>query len=298
MMQAFYGAWPALITPATSEGDVNVTVLRKLTEYLLEKGVDGLYLCGSTGEGLFMSLEDRQLVLEEVLNVVKGHVPVIMHVGCVASRDAMALARHAQETGADGISSLLPPVARYEASTHLHYEAIASAAPSLPFFAYLFGGQTDAVTLMQTLLKRIPNVGGAKYTGPNMEELRQLVTLRDTGWTIFSGMDQQCVFAAMFGAQANIGSTLNAIPGIYKEIRKNVAEGDIARARDLQIRANQIARTLKATSSFFGALGEAMRMLGFECGEPRLPTPTLSEEERETLRERLAAVDFTEIAAM
>ena len=106
-MQTFHGAWPALITPATPDGGVETCALRDLTEYLIGKQVDGFYLCGSTGEGLFQTVEQRELVVETVMDQVARRVPVIVHVGCIATRDAVALARHAQQAGADGVSSVL-----------------------------------------------------------------------------------------------------------------------------------------------------------------------------------------------
>ena len=293
----FHGAWPALLTPATPDGGVNVAVLRDLTAHLIDKGIAGLYLCGSTGEGVFMSVVERKLVTETVLDEVQGRVPVVVHVGSVATRDAVALAQHARAAGADGVASILPPFRRGLDDIYLHYTTIAAAVPEMPFYPYLFGGEIDALSLMQELVKRIPNIAGAKYTGPNMYELHAIAELGGGGWTLFSGMDQQCVFAAMFGAAANIGSTLNMTPGVYREIHASIARGDFVRARNLQLRANRITRVYHNFGTF-GALYEAMRVLGFDCGEPRRPHSPLPPEKRAAFRAALAAVDFAELAAL
>lgn len=299
-MAPHYGAWPALITPATPEGGVNTEVLQALAEHLVTKGAGGLYLCGATGEGVFQSVEERKRVVESTLDQVAGRVPVIVHVGCVATRDAIALARHAREAGAVGVSSLLPLMGRELESTYLHYGEIAAAVPDLPFYPYLYGGQADAVTLMRELHDRIPNIGGCKYTGPNMMELRSLVEMGDStgeGWTIFSGMDEQCLFAAMFGAPANIGSTLNAMPGVYREMRASFERGDLTQARDLQLRANGVTRIL-ISYGLPGALREAMRLRGFDCGAPRLPIPSLPIEQRASLQSALEEAGFAALAEM
>jgi N-acetylneuraminate lyase len=293
----FHGAWPALLTPAADDGGVNEAVLRDLTDALIEKGIGGLYLCGSTGEGVFMSVVERKQVTEVVMDQNRGRVPVIVHVGCVATRHAVELTHHARNAGVDGVASILPPFRRGQAETILHYERIAAAALDLPFFPYLFGGETDALSLMRELLRRIPNIGGAKYTGPDMYELGALVDLKDEGWTIFSGMDQECVFAAMSGSPANIGSTLNLMPGVYRALRSAYEEGDLQKANDLQRRANRITRTLQAFG-FFGALFEAVRLLGFDCGHPRLPHAPFPPDQRDAFRQALDAVGFFEIAAM
>ena len=298
-MTTFTGAWPALITPSPPDGGVDYEALRQLTNYLLGKGIGGLYVCGATGEGLLLSVEERKRVLEEVLGQVRGRVPIVAHVGCVATRDAVTLARHAQEAGVQGVSSLLPTLGAGLESTYLHYQTIAAAASRVRFFPYLYGGQVDAVTLMRGLLERIPNLGGAKYTGPNMFELKHLVDLGAgrEGWTIFSGMDEQCVFAAMSGAPGNIGSTLNFMPGVYREMRRRYEAGDLAGAVDLQLRANRVTATV-ISFGFSGALREMMRLLGLDCGEPRLPFAPLGADKREAFHRALDEAGFRALAAM
>jgi N-acetylneuraminate lyase len=293
----FHGAWPALLTPATPDGGVDVRVLQSLTTYLLERGVDGLYLCGSTGEGVSLSVAERCEVVESVIGVVAARVPVIVHVGAVATRHAVELAIHAREVGAAGVASILPPFARGLDEVYQHYESIAAAVPDLRFYPYLFGGETDALTLMTRLLSRIPNVAGAKYTGPDMFELQALCDLRGDGWTIFSGMDQQCLFAAMSGSPANIGSTLNLMPGAYRAMRAAWEAGDALVARDLQLRVNHVTRTL-IEYGIFGALFEGMRMLGLDCGEPRLPKAAMPPERRAAFRAALDLAGFAELAGM
>lgn len=295
-MSDFSGAWPALVTPFTSGDKVNVVVLRNLVEYLIDKGVGGFYVCGGTGEGLFMSPAERKLVTETVVDQVNGRVPVIAHVGSMIVGDAVGLAKHAQESGATGISSVIPPMFQSSESLYTYFARVGAAAPDIPLLTYIFGGPTDAVALMEQLMT-IPTVAGAKYTGPNMYEFREIVELREESWSIFSGMDEQCVYAAMQGACGNIGSTLNYIPGIYREIHNSYRTGDIAKGQELQVRANQVTRLL-FSFGFFGALKEVMRMLGFDCGTPRLPQLPFAKERRGELQSELKALDFFTVAAM
>ena len=295
-MRSFNGVWPALVTPFTAEDTVNVPVLRELVEYLIDKRVDGFYVCGTTGEGIYMSVEERKLIAEIVLKQLRGRVPAIVHVGCVSVRDAVALAQHAQRVGAAGVSSILPPFYSNPQSLHNYFATIAAAVPNLPLLTYIFGGPMDAVALMREWMK-IPNVVGTKYTGPNMYEFRHIVELRSDGWTVFSGMDEQCLFAAMFGASGNIGSTLNFMPGVYREIHACCKNGDLTRGRELQIRANKVTSVL-LSFGFPGALKEVMGMLGFDCGKPRLPNLPLPEEKRDSLHTQLESVDFSKLAEM
>lgn len=295
-MRKFSGAWPALVTPFNAKNEVNRAVLRRVVDYLINKNVGGLYVCGSTGEGIYMSVAERKLVLETVIEQVNRRIPVIAHVGCVAAGDAAELAHHAQQARADGVASIIPPLYRSPASIHDYYAGLAKAAPDLPLFPYIFGGPIDAVGLMRSLTD-IPTLGGSKYTGPDMFEFRRIIDLGEGQWTLFSGMDEQCVFAAMFGSSGCIGSSLNYHPGAYREIYNSVQTGDFARARDLQLQVNKTTATMMEFG-FMSALKAVMQRFDFDCGQPRLPNLALTEDARARLFAQLDTVGFMEMAAL
>lgn len=295
-MRTFNGFMPALITPYTKNDEINVTLLRELVDYQLGKGVNGFYVCGSTGEGAFQTVAERILVTETVLAQVAGRVPVIVHVGAAVVNDAVRLAQHAQAAGAAGISSILPPVVYNLQGIVPFFERIAAAAPDLPFLPYLFGFSRDAVALMRDLA-HIPNLAGTKYTGPNMYEMSQIVRFRSEGWTVFSGMDEQAALGLMYGAAGVIGSTFNFMPGVYREIYASVRSGDHARALELQRRGNRITE-LMIGNGFVGSFREGMRLLGFDCGQPRLPNLPLPEAKRAALHAGFEEFGFAELAAL
>jgi N-acetylneuraminate lyase len=295
-MQTFHGTMPALVTPFTPENRVNVTVLRELVDFFLAKHVNGFYLCGSTGEGAFMSVEERERVVETVSERVNGRVPILVHVGAAAVSDAVQLAQHAEANGAAGFSSILPPVLFDPLGIVAYFETIARAAPDLPFFPYIFGGTRDAVALMRALL-HIPNLGGTKYTGPNLYEMSQILGLREANWTVFAGMDEQSLFALMFGAQANIGSTVNLLPGTFVEMHRAYESGNWPRALDLQKGINRIVQTLYGFG-FSGAWKKTLQFMGFDCGQPRVPNVSLPESKSGELRQALESAGFFELAAM
>ncbi len=295
IMTTFRGTWPALVTPFTPEDAVNVSVLQDLVEYHLSKQVDGFYVCGRTGQGLSLSGAERQLVAETVIEQVKNRVPVIVHVGGMAIQDALILTRHAEQVGASGISSIIPPYYTEMDQIVSYFQAVANATPELPFFPYLFGFP-KVIELMQNLLA-LPNVMGTKYTGPNMYEFQQVVNLRRENWSIFSGMDEQCLFARMSGASGSIGSTLNFMPGVYRKIYACFEQGELAEAMKWQQKANKVTEILQAYK-FMRGMTEAMRLLGFDCGSPRLPAFPLAEEQREALEADLQAVGFADLTAL
>ena len=292
-MPRFSGAWPALVTPFTNCDDVNVTVLREITEHLISKDVDGLYVGGTTGEGIFMSVDERNLIAETVIEQVNERIPVIIHVGALSIKDAVALARHADQIGASGISSVVLTYYESLESLYAYYSQIAQAVPELPFLGYMFGGTVNAVSLMRKLME-IPSLVGAKYSGSNMFEFRQLVQLRQEDWTIFSGMDEQCLFAVMSGSHGNVGSTLNFMPGVYREIRRCAEVGDYMNGMEIQNQANAITHIMQ-TYGFQGALKAVMSKIGFDCGSPRLPNLPFPEERWRTLYAELEKYDFDEM---
>ncbi|MBX3014236.1 MAG: dihydrodipicolinate synthase family protein [Caldilineaceae bacterium] len=295
-MSQFQGAWPALLTPFTADNQVNVPVLRRLVDYLIGKGSGGLYVCGSTGEGVYMTVAERQQTLEAVIEQVNGRVPVIAHVGAVALPDATALASHAQVAGADAIASIIPPLYTNVPSTVGYFTALGAAAPETPLLTYIFGGPTDAVALMRALMG-IPTLAGSKYTGPNMFEFRRIVELGNREWTVFSGMDEQCAFAAMVGASGNIGSTLNFMQGLYSQMQAAIQQGDLTRGVELQLAANKLTGAM-IDVGFMSALKAVMTRLDFDCGAPRLPNRSLPADQQAALFAKLDELQFDEIVAM
>jgi len=297
-MTTFQGIWPALITPFDAENTVNTAELRKLTTHLLARKVDGFYLCGSTGEGILMSVNERKHVVETVLTEVNGRVPVIVHVGTIALVDVIDLARHARDCGASGVSSIIPPKYTTMQSLSGYFGSIASSVPDMPVIPNLLNPEINVLTLVEALLP-YPNFAGTKYTGANMYELHQIVKKgggRD--WTVFSGMDEQSLYAAMMGSSCHIGSTLNLIPGAYRRIRDLCLAGQHVDAQYLQERTNAIVDILYQTGSFFAALKVALRWFGLDCGEARLPERALTEDQAKALIDTLKSADFAELVAL
>lgn len=296
MAHHFFGVWPALVTPFTLDDEINIPVLRDLIHYLLDKHVDGFYVGGTTGEGVFMSLEERKQVIDLALGEINGRVPVIVHVGSTVYRDAVALARHAEARGAAGVSSIVPPLYTNLESLVTYFQTVAAAVPDLPVFPYFLSQSIQPLELMRRLLG-LPNIKGTKYTGPDMHEFRQIVELGGDDWTVFSGMDEVCTFAAMLGSSGNIGSTLNFMPGVYQHIRTHVERGEIDEALALQLKANHVTAVL-LEGDLMGNLKAAMELIGFDCGAPRLPRQGLDSQGKAALLAALKAAGFETLAAL
>jgi N-acetylneuraminate lyase len=296
-MEVFSGIWPALMTPSAADNSVNLAATGVLIDHLIDKGVNGFYLGGTTGEGIYMPTSERIRLIEFALKRIDGRVPSIVHVGAVAVDDAVAMARHARDHGAVGISSVLPPLYETMDSLHRYYAAVAASVPEIQLTAYLLNPRIDSVAFVRTLTD-IPNLGGAKYTGPNMYELRQIIDMGAGKWTVFSGMDEQAVYGLMMGASGLVGSTLNFMPGVYLTMNKLVREGRLQEAQDLQVRANAVI-TAMISVGFGGALKAVISdLLGVDMGAARLPHPPLTPQNAAALREKLAQTDFAALVAL
>ncbi len=290
MKHKFNGAWPALVTPLDPDGKVNTSVIKDLVDYLLDKKVGGFYLCGATGQGIFLSVPERKRVLETVTHHIQDRVPVIVHTGSMVMHDAIELTRHACENGANGISSIIPPLYMGD-SVYPYFEAVANAAQDLPLLPYLYGVGEEILHE----LKQIPNVIGTKYTGPDMDELKRIIDIGGDEWTVFSGMDEHCVFCLMMGVSGNVGSSVNVLAGSYKKIHEYCASGNYDEGVALQLKINEVINIFKFYG-YPGALKEALRLLGMDCGIPTPPGLPVPKDKVKELHIKLEAIDFMSLA--
>jgi N-acetylneuraminate lyase len=296
-MIRFQGVWPALVTPFTKDNKINTSVINDLVDHFLDKNVDGFYVCGSTGQGLFQSVQERKLVTETVVERVNKRVPVVVHIGSSVIGDAIELAVHAQDIGASGISSVIPAYYNDLEPIFQYYKHIAENASKISLWPYFWSDtKQNRLTLIKDLM-RVPTIKALKYTGPDMYEMSQIIDLCDENWTVFSGMDEQCVLAAMFGAHGCIGTTVNLFPIAYQKIRNGVAAGNYQQAVDLQKRLNRVI-TIMYQYNFRGSLAEMLRKMGFECGEPRLPHHPIHPEQQQALWNDLDKAGYQELVSL
>ena len=296
-MDRFTGVWPALVTPLTPDGDrINVKVTHRLLDYLIDAGVGGFYVCGGTGEGILLPLQERKIMAETVIAHVNGRVPVIVHVGALATADAVVLAAHAQEIGADAVAAI-PPFyynVGFQAIKE-HYEQIAGAS-SLPLFLYYIPGSTGVTVNADQMweLCQIEHVCGFKYTSFDMYLLEQILARANGSLNVFCGPDQ--LFAPMLtvGVDGAIGSTYNVLARHYVKLYDAFRAGDVDEARRLQSQANRVI-DVWTTHGGMPALKEMMRMVGLDCGYCRRPFRRLSEEEVAALRTALDQSGFFDL---
>lgn len=289
------GAIPALVTPYDSDGEISELVLRNLVDMQIQAGVTGLYLCGGTGEGILLTPSERKKVVEVVVEQCRGRVPVIVHVGSPSTNEAVDLARHACQAGANAVSSVPPFFYRVSpAGIYTHYMRIAESS-DLPLIVYNipeFTGVTVTPSIMEKLMG-IPTVTGIKFSSYNLFELGQIAALGEGKLTILSGNDEVFLGALAMGAHGSIGLTLNFMPKLYLDIFKSFKSGRLNDAQELQRFAVSVIGAL-LKYPMISAAKEILKTFGYECGECRGPLESLSEAQSRELRKDLMQLGFFE----
>jgi N-acetylneuraminate lyase len=294
-LEQIKGVMPALITPYDNSGAVNPAMLRRMAAYHIEQGACGFFVCGSTGEGLLMTSEERKLVARTVIETVAGQVPVIVHVGAVSTQESAELAADARKAGAAAVSSIPPVYYKVGLAGMLqHIRGIAEAA-ELPTFYYhipaLTGVYLSADELVEAFLS-VPGVAGMKFTDSDMFFLWSMLDSGKGRFRVFNGSDQMLIDGLLTGAIGGIGSTYNYqmrnIANVYNAMQK----GDFETAREWQWKANAVIKVLFRNGGNLACEKAIMRLLGFDTGMPRSPMVSFPPEKVESLKAQLEAIHF------
>jgi N-acetylneuraminate lyase len=298
MMSAkLQGLIAATYTPLGDDGQVNLSQIPQMVEGLLGSGISGLYVCGSTGEGMSLSTAERMAVANAYVQATKKRVPVIVQVGHNSLTEAKQLAKHAEESGADVISATCPSYFKINDIDTLidSMSDIASGAPSLPFYYYhipvLTGSSLDMVEFLSKAGERIPTLTGLKYTDTKLHEFMECFELENEKYDVVWGCDEMLLGALATGAKGAIGSTYNIAAPLYLQIIELFESGEIEQAREMQMLSINIIRTI-GNYPFHSGMKEVLSMLGVDCGTCRLPQQPLSKSDVLTLKDKLITIGF------
>jgi N-acetylneuraminate lyase len=281
---------PALVTPLLPSGQLDEKSAERLIDHLYAKGVGGLYVTGSTGEGIYLDFEIRKRIVEIACRLSKGKGSVIVHVGSIQAAKAMELAAHAGEAGADAISSIPPFAGGYSwDEVRAFYVELARQSP-LPVVAYYIPGLTGqhhSIVNLASLLS-VPNIAGYKFTDPNFYTMQRLLTRFNSDQVLYNGQDEALSLGLQVGAHGGIGTTYNFMPELILQIYRHCQAGRCAEAIAVQKQVNDIIEPLL----LFQGLAATKQILYWQgtidhatCAAPRA---LLSESQQKQLRERLA----------
>jgi len=293
------GLVAATLTPLDESGSPAFEPVSKMVDDLIAQGVGGLYVCGSTGEGVSLRSEERVEVTEAFVRAAAGRVPVVAQVGHNSLSEAADLAAHAERAGVDAISATCPSYFKIDKLANLVdcMAEIAQAAPDLPFYYYhipaLTGSSVDAAEFLQLGRQEIPNLRGLKYTDTKLFEFQRCLECGDGAFDVLWGCDEMLLGALATGANAAIGSTYNIAAPLYRQIIDAFDLGDVRKARRWQARSVQLVQTLKRYP-FHAALKAVLGLRGHAMGGCRLPLQGISPSQIDALTADLKAIGFFE----
>ena len=290
------GIMSALHTNYDGDGEVTDAGLEEQLSFLIDAGCTGLFVGGSTGEGVLQTVQERTWYTEAVVRTVSGRVPVIAHVGAAATRDACELARRAARIGADAVGSVMPIYFQVGTDAAVEYYRAISAATDLPVLIYyLQSASAEGLNaeVFAEKLAAIPHVFALKYTSPELETFGRIAQLCGDRVCMIMGCDQVLLPALTMGACGAIGTSYNYMPEIAAGIYRHYAAGELAEARRLMDRMFRIIHVVKRVCPPGPAPSrEIMRMRGMETGRCRPPLPSPSPQQAAALRRELDAMGF------
>ena len=258
-LNKYKGVIPAFYACYDENGNISPEGVQSLTRYFVEKGVKGVYVNGSSGECIYQSVEDRKIVLENVMKAADGKLTVINHVACNNTKDSMELAKHAESLGVDAIAAIPPIYFRLpEHAIAKYWNDISSAAPNTDFVIYnipQLAGTRLTVSLYQKMLEN-PRVIGVKNSSESTQDIQMFKDAGGEGHVVFNGPDEQLVSGLAIGADGGIGGTYGVMPELYLAIFDAVAKGDMARAKAIQ---NDACRIIYALCGCHGNLYAVMK---------------------------------------
>ena len=291
------GLVAATFTPFKPDASLDLARIGPMVDFLISQNIAGLYVLGSTGEGLSLTMQERCQVAETFVRAAAGRVPVIVQVGCESLMTAKQLAEHAAAKGADAISAVSPVYFKPDSMESLidSMALVASGAPSLPFYYYhipaVSGVAHDMVEFLDRGGAKIRNLCGIKFTSPSVHEFQACVAAAGTNAEILWGTDEMLLSGLVAGARAAVGSTYNYAGPIYQKLLADFAGNDIAAANIQQQRSQQLVRAFVPYGPR-SAQKAIMKLIDQDCGPTRLPNIALNNERIESLRKRLDAINF------
>ncbi len=293
------GLVAAVVTPMDTTGELNLEVVSKVVDHLEKKGITGIYIAGSTGEGMSLTDEERRAVAEAYVLAAKGRMKSFVQVGHNSLKASAELAGHAEAIGADAVSAT--PTGYFKVSGEEELVEgllpIVEAAPKTPFYYYhipfLSGVTLDPMKLTDRAMDRLPTFCGIKYSdGATLYNLPLLEKV-GPGLEFLAGSDEAYLMSVAQGFRAAVGSTYNYAAPLYDNVRAALSAGDFKGAQMWQKRA------LEMIELMFGTCGRAslkvmMQMVGIDCGPVRRPIDPASPEQIAALRKGLEEMGWFE----
>ena len=289
-LDKYKGVIPAFYACYDKEGNISPEGVQALTRYFVEKGVKGVYVNGSSGECIYQSVEDRKIVLENVMKAAEGKLTVIAHVACNNTKDSMELARHAESLGVDAIAAI-PPIYFHlpEYAIAQYWNDISLAAPNTDFVIYNIP-QLAGVALTMGLfaeMRKNPRVIGVKNSSMPVQDIQMFKQAAGEDYIVFNGPDEQFISGSVIGAEGAIGGTYGVMPELFLKMDEYVKAGDMEKASEIQYAVDAIIyKMCSGHGNMYGVIKAILKINeGLELGGVREPLPALIESDMAIVEE-------------
>jgi N-acetylneuraminate lyase len=288
----------AAFTPFDQDGSVAWQTIERQADQLAGWGCAAVYVGGTAGEGASLTRDERRELLERWCAAAGGRMQVIAHVGHTSQREAAALARHAQDAGADAISAVPPYFHKPARPAELvdFLAPIAAAAGELPFVYYHIPGMTGvhipASAVLVEAIERLPTFAGIKFAAGDVADLQRCLALARDEYELYIGNAQLILVAAGLGVRAAIGSVYNFAAPLYLRLLRHVAAGELDQARQCQRLAQRTIETVGGYAGELPGFKAAAGLTAVDCGPCRPPMPSLDDRQRDAMADALGAIGF------
>jgi len=292
-MSIFEGVATALITPFGPDGSVNYAKLEELINKQIEDGVDGLVICGTTGESATLTEKEHMDVIRESVKFVNGRVPVIAGTGSNCTQTAIEMSKEAEEYGADGLLLVSPYYNKATAEGMYEHFADTANAVNIPVVLYNIPGRTGVNIEPETvyrLARDVKNIVAVKEASGNISNIAKIAALTaGLDFDIYSGNDDQVVALCAMGGKGVISVVSHVIPKEMHDLVMSFINGDAKKSLEIQNKYLSLINTLFIDVNPI-PVKEAMNLLGYEVGGYRKPLTPMSDAHREILRKELINV--------
>lgn len=285
------------VTPMDRKGDIQLASIDAYAQFLIKRGVQGVFLCGTTGESLLLDSDERKRVAEAWMPYA-DRLKVLVHVGSTSIRQASDLARHAEQIGAHAISSMGPCFLQPKRATELvaFNKQVAQQAPTTPYYYYHIPGTSGVNVNMLDFLTladhEIPTLCGIKYTSYNSMEMQECIEFADHRYDILHGHDETLLTGLLLGATGGIGTSYNLSSPLYNPLIAAFEAGDLSRAVALQSEAVRFIKVMIKYVNSVVSIKAMLNILGIDCGPCRLPLQNLTPAEMKSLEGDLKSFDW------
>ncbi len=282
LLDKYKGIIPAFYACYDESGEISPERIKLLANHLYEKGVQGLYVGGSSGECIYQNLEERKATLRYVSEVMRGKLTLIAHVGAPSTKESMELAKYAEELGYDALSAIPPIYFKLPESSIGKYWTEIMNSTELPFIIYNIPQTTGynlSINLLTKLLKNDKLIGVKNSSMPVMD-MERFKAEATEDFIVFNGPDEQYVSGRLIGAHSGLGGTYGVMPELFLKAEEFVTAGNFSEARKIQGDINDIIIALcSLNGSMYSVIKEIYKLRGINIGSVRGPLEPVSGED-------------------